>query len=82
MSTILPGRYGLSIGSFGGLLGHNGGTTGYQADMFYLPARNATIVLLINGSPAKGSGPSGNGSLSDAAAISIAEIVLGSSLPA
>ena len=82
VSTILPGRYGLGIGSFGGLLGHNGGTTGYQADMFYLPARNATIVLLINGSPAEGTGPSGNGSLSDAAAISIAEIVLGSSLPA
>jgi D-alanyl-D-alanine carboxypeptidase len=82
VSTILPGRYGLGIGSFGGLLGHNGGTTGYQADMFYLPARNATIVLLINGSPAQGSGSSGTGSLSDAAAISMAEIVLGRSLPA
>jgi D-alanyl-D-alanine carboxypeptidase len=82
VSTILPGRYGLGIGSFGGLLGHNGGTTGYGADMFYLPARNATIVLLINGSPAEGTGPSGTESLSDAAAISIAEIVLGSSLPA
>ena len=80
VSTILPGRYGLGIGSFGGLLGHNGGTTGYQADMFYLPARNATIVLLINGTPAKGL--PGNESLSDAAAISIAETVLGSSLPA
>lgn len=82
VSTILPGRYGLGIGSFGGLLGHNGGSTGYQADMFYLPARNATIVLLINGTPPRGSGPAGNGSLADAAAISLAEIALGSSLPA
>lgn len=78
-SATLPSRYGLGIGSFGGLLGHNGGTAGYQADMFYLPSRNATIVLLINGTPAR---PAGNDSLSDAAAISIAEIVLGSSLPA
>jgi D-alanyl-D-alanine carboxypeptidase len=77
VSTILPGRYGLGLGSFGGLLGHNGGTTGYQADVFYLPSRNATIVLLINGS-----GRLGVDSLSDAAAISIAEIVLGGSLPA
>jgi D-alanyl-D-alanine carboxypeptidase len=77
VSTILPGRYGLGIGSFGGLLGHNGGTTGYQSDLFYLPSRNATIVLLINGS-----GRLGSDSLSDAAAISIAEIVLGDSLPA
>jgi len=79
-STILPGRYGLGIGSFGGLLGHNGGTTGYQADMFYLPARNATVVLLINGSPANGTGSSANESLADAAAISLAEIALGHSL--
>jgi D-alanyl-D-alanine carboxypeptidase len=77
VSTILPGRYGLGIGSFGGLLGHNGGTTGYQADMFYLPSRNASIVLLINGS-----GHLGAESLADAAAISVAEIVLGGSLPA
>lgn len=77
VSTILPGRYGLGIGSFGGLLGHNGGTTGYQADEFYLPSRNATIVLLINGTPAR----SGTGSLSDAAAVSLAEIALSGSLP-
>jgi D-alanyl-D-alanine carboxypeptidase len=82
VSAILPGRYGLGIGSFGGLLGHNGGTTGYEADMFYLPSRNATIVLLINGTPAQSNGHPESGSLSDAAAISIAEIVLGSSLPA
>jgi D-alanyl-D-alanine carboxypeptidase len=81
VSAILPGRYGLGIGSFGGLLGHNGGTTGYQADMFYLPARNATIVVLINGTPASGGRLQGD-TLCDAAAISIAEIVLGSSLPA
>jgi D-alanyl-D-alanine carboxypeptidase len=77
VSATLPGRYGLGIGSFGGLLGHNGGTAGYQADMFYLPARNATIVLLINGTPAR---PAGDDSLSDAAAVSMAEIVLGRSL--
>jgi D-alanyl-D-alanine carboxypeptidase len=79
VSAILPGRYGLGIGSFGGLLGHNGGTAGYQTDMFYLPARNATIVLLINGTPASG-GRAGNDALCDAAAISIAEIVLRNSL--
>lgn len=81
VSTVLPGRYGLGIGSFGGLLGHNGGTTGYQADEFYLPSRNATVVLLINGTPAKSSSGAAGG-LSDAAAISIAEIALGNSLPA
>jgi D-alanyl-D-alanine carboxypeptidase len=68
--AVLPGSYGLGIG----MLGHNGGTNGYQADMFYLPARNATVVLLLNGTPA-----TSGGSLGDAAAVSLAEISLFSS---
>lgn len=82
VSAVLPGRYGLGIGSFGGLLGHNGGTNGYQADVFFWPARNATVVLLLNGTPAETGSSAGNGSLGDEAAVSLAELALGGSLPA
>lgn len=37
--------YGLGIGDFGGLIGHNGAIFGYTTAMFYWPAANAVIVL-------------------------------------
>jgi D-alanyl-D-alanine carboxypeptidase len=41
-------RYGLGIGDLNGFLGHNGAIIGYGSDMFYLPSRNATIIVLGN----------------------------------
>jgi D-alanyl-D-alanine carboxypeptidase len=40
--------YGLGIANFGGLIGHNGAIFGYSTAMFYLPAKDATIVLAGN----------------------------------
>lgn len=71
----LPFRYGLGIFSVGGLLGHTGVAPGYTADMFYLPARKATIVVLANGYNVQFQASAGE-PVSDAAAVSIAQIVL------
>jgi D-alanyl-D-alanine carboxypeptidase len=38
--------YGLGIGNINGFLGHNGAIFGYTSAMFYLPKRDATIVVL------------------------------------
>jgi D-alanyl-D-alanine carboxypeptidase len=43
-------RYGLGILNINGFLGHNGAVFGYTSAMFYLPQRDATIVLLGNNS--------------------------------
>jgi D-alanyl-D-alanine carboxypeptidase len=40
--------YGLGIGDFGGLIGHNGAILGYTTAMFYWPKADATIVLAGN----------------------------------
>jgi D-alanyl-D-alanine carboxypeptidase len=40
--------YGLGIGNFGGLIGHNGAIFGYTTAMFYWPDANAMIVLAGN----------------------------------
>ena len=37
--------YGLGIGNFGGLIGHNGAIFGYSTAMFYVPGADATIVI-------------------------------------
>jgi len=71
----LPFRYGLGIFSVGGLLGHVGVVPGYTADMFYLPARKATIIVLANGYNDQFQASAGE-PVSDAAAVSIAQIVL------
>jgi D-alanyl-D-alanine carboxypeptidase len=42
--------YGLGIGDLNGFLGHNGAIFGYTSAMFYLPKRDATIVVLGNNS--------------------------------
>lgn len=44
----LDTRYGLGIGWFGGYIGHNGAIFGYNSAMFYLPAQDATFVVLTN----------------------------------
>ena len=45
-------NYGLGIASnktgWGQLLGHNGVMTGFRAEMYYLPNRDVTVVLLGN----------------------------------
>jgi D-alanyl-D-alanine carboxypeptidase len=40
--------YGLGIGDFGGLIGHNGAIFGYTTAMFYWPEADAMIVLAGN----------------------------------
>jgi D-alanyl-D-alanine carboxypeptidase len=40
--------YGLGIGIFNGWLGHTGELPGYNAGAFYLPSRQATIVMIVN----------------------------------
>ncbi|HTG02961.1 MAG TPA: serine hydrolase domain-containing protein [Bradyrhizobium sp.] len=40
--------YGLGIGNFGGLLGHNGAIFGYTTAMFYWPDADAIVVLAGN----------------------------------
>ena len=42
------GRYGLGIGDFGGVIGHNGDISGFQSFMGYVPEKRATIVVLTN----------------------------------
>jgi CubicO group peptidase (beta-lactamase class C family) len=69
----LPVRYGLGVANFGGLLGHNGGVKGYVDDVFYSPARHATIVVFANADP---TAISSRESAADALTVSIADTVL------
>jgi CubicO group peptidase (beta-lactamase class C family) len=71
----LPPGYGLGIYSLGGWLGHKGAVSGYNADMFYLPSKNATIIVLVNARDPQFLASKGE-DVGDAAAISIAQIVL------
>ena len=41
-------RYGLGVSDDGGYIGHNGMFAGYNSSMFYLPSRDATLVVLLN----------------------------------
>ena len=75
VSAVLPAGYGLGIYSIGGLLGHKGAVSGYNADMFYLPAQKATIIVLANARNPSFLVSYGE-DIGDAAAISIAQIVL------
>jgi D-alanyl-D-alanine carboxypeptidase len=68
-------QYGLGVMGYGGMLGHNGLGDGYNAEMFYLPAKNATVVVLLNGLGTF-TGPGGQESLGDGAVVSIAQIAL------
>jgi D-alanyl-D-alanine carboxypeptidase len=71
----LPPGYGLGLYSLGGWLGHKGAVTGYNADMFYLPAKNATIIVLVNARSPRFLLSTGE-DVGDAAAISIAQIAV------
>jgi D-alanyl-D-alanine carboxypeptidase len=81
-SAALPVRYGLGIFSLGGLLGHNGGTSGYTADMFYLPARRATIIVLANAQNLQFQATREGETVSGAATVSIARTMLPGALTA
>ncbi|MFE2265829.1 serine hydrolase domain-containing protein [Streptomyces griseosporeus] len=49
LPTGVPGlRYGLGIFETGGWIGHNGSIPGYETVTVYLPARKATLVVMIN----------------------------------
>jgi CubicO group peptidase (beta-lactamase class C family) len=75
ISTGLPVQYGLGISSWGGLLGHNGQANAYTSDLLYLPAENATVIVLANGhNPSFTAAKDEN--VSDSAAVSMAQIVL------
>jgi D-alanyl-D-alanine carboxypeptidase len=73
--------YGLGLFSLAdsagqaGLIGHNGGIPGYTSDVFYLPARQATVIVLANGVNDQFESFFGE-SVSDAAAVSIADLAL------
>jgi D-alanyl-D-alanine carboxypeptidase len=67
-------RYGLGLYSLGGFVGHNGEVKGYIDDVAYLPSRQATIVVMANGNNRS---PVGDGTVTDAATVSIANIILG-----
>ena len=41
--------YGLGIMRYGEFLGHDGTMPGYESLVYYLPSRNATFVVLMNG---------------------------------
>jgi D-alanyl-D-alanine carboxypeptidase len=75
VSTGLPVQYGLGISSWGGLLGHNGQANAYNSDMLYLPAKSATVIVLANGYNPSFAATKGE-NVSDAAAVSMAQIVL------
>lgn len=75
----LPPGYGLGIYGLGGWLGHKGAVTGYNADMFYLPAKNATIIVFVNARSPRFLLSTGE-DVGDAAAISIAQIGVHSAL--
>jgi D-alanyl-D-alanine carboxypeptidase len=74
-STGLPVQYGLGISSWGGLLGHNGQANAYTSDMLYLPAKSAAVIVLANGYNPSFATTKGE-NVSDAAAVSLAQIVL------
>jgi D-alanyl-D-alanine carboxypeptidase len=51
-------KYGLGIGSDSGWLGHTGTLPGYNTTMYYLPERDATLVVMVNSDiPANGATP-------------------------
>jgi D-alanyl-D-alanine carboxypeptidase len=41
-------KYGLGVARLGNFIGHDGGIPGYNSAMFYLPARDTIIIVLLN----------------------------------
>jgi len=48
VTAPLTVAYGLGIANASGWLGHNGVAPGFTSEMWYLPAKKATIVVLLN----------------------------------
>jgi len=69
--------YGLGIIDAGGMLGHNGvlAPPGYTADMWYLPSRHASVVVLLNSFDL-----CSGGTVSDATASALAQVSFGNGL--
>jgi D-alanyl-D-alanine carboxypeptidase len=54
----VPGGYGLGIAKLLGFIGHTGELPGFNTDAWYLPALNATVVVIANSSaPVQGRAP-------------------------
>jgi D-alanyl-D-alanine carboxypeptidase len=47
-ATGLRVQYGLGITQLGDWVGHDGSILGYSDMVFYLPAQNATVVVMVN----------------------------------
>jgi D-alanyl-D-alanine carboxypeptidase len=43
-----PAKYGFALFKVNGWIGHNGSLPGYQSLTMYLPAKKATMVILLN----------------------------------
>lgn len=41
-------KYGLGIFYLGAFIGHDGGCIGFNTALFYLPAKKATFIVLLN----------------------------------
>jgi D-alanyl-D-alanine carboxypeptidase len=41
-------RFGLGVGCSGGWFGYTGGIPGYNTAVYYLPPKNATIIVFVN----------------------------------
>lgn len=48
MAPPAPFAYGLNVANLGGIIGHDGALPGFQSFVGYVPARDATIVVLAN----------------------------------
>lgn len=78
LETGLMVGYGLGLASAGGLLGHNGivAPPGYTSELWYLPKRRATVIVLFNSfTPCQG-----GAELADATSSSLAQLAFGGSL--
>jgi D-alanyl-D-alanine carboxypeptidase len=54
----LAGGYGLAIAKLEGFIGHTGEFDGFNTDAWYMPARQATIVVIVNsGAPDRAQAP-------------------------
>lgn len=47
-------QYGLGVSKFGDFIGYNGGIPGYACVMYYLPAKDTTIIVILNKFPDSG----------------------------
>ena len=66
-------RYGLGVSDDGGYIGHNGMFAGYNSSMYYLPSRDATLVVLLN----NGTNPA----YADLILIELAKVVFPDDIP-